>query len=95
MYLVTTLDVFHGNEFFGLFVPHEPSHPEIPSTYILHKLVLFHFCLSLLSNPVIIIVFTNPNFNFGFFFFSKNWGLIHGFQLKKKNWVAMVFDFRD
>ena len=43
MYLVTTLDVFHGNEFFGLFVPHEPSHPEIPSTYILHKLVLFHF----------------------------------------------------
>ena len=47
MYLVTTLDVFHGNEFFGLFVPHEPSHPEIPSTYILHKLVLFHFFFSL------------------------------------------------
>lgn len=40
---MATLDVLHGNEFFGIFVSHKPSHPKIPRSYVLHKLILLHF----------------------------------------------------
>ena len=41
--LEAAVDVFHGDELFGLFVAHEPGHAEIAGSYILHQLVLFHF----------------------------------------------------
>lgn len=47
--LKAAVDVFHGDELFGLFVPHKPGHPEIPRSYILDKFILFHFYLFLLS----------------------------------------------
>jgi len=40
--LLATLDVFHGNKLLGLLVPHEPSHPKIPSSQILDSLILIH-----------------------------------------------------
>lgn len=49
MHLNAAVDVFHGDELFGLFVPHKPGHPEIPRSYILDKFILFHFYLFLLG----------------------------------------------
>lgn len=40
--LEATVDVFHGNKLLGLLVPQEPCHTKIPSSQILHYLVLVH-----------------------------------------------------
>lgn len=40
--LMTSLDVLHGDEFFGGFIAHQSRHGEIPGPNIPHQLVLLH-----------------------------------------------------
>lgn len=46
IYLVTTLDIFHSNKFFGFPVSHKPGNTKITRSYIFHNLILLHFLSS-------------------------------------------------